>query len=128
MSTTVTAAVVGVVAVSTLVPVGQLVVSKQSRHTYVITLRAARWWMVPAAFANVSVVVVVGLGIARLAPWSWVGWWQLLGGTGSKVWLGQSGQTGFWWRMAALGIPLCLLSVLPILAYGEEMIFRQGSE
>lgn len=128
MSTTITAAVIVMVAGSMIFTVGQLVASKQLRHNYVLTLRAARWWMVPAGFANVSVVLLVVLGITRLAPWSWVGWWKLLSGTASNVWLGQTGQTGLWWQIAAISIPLGVLLILPMMAYGEEVIFRQGSE
>jgi hypothetical protein len=92
------------------------VASKQRRRKYVLTLCAARWWMVPAALANLSVVLLAMFGITSLAPWSWVWWWKLLGGTRSNVWLGQSGQAGLWWQIAAFGIPLDFLFLVPTLA------------
>ncbi|MEE6137099.1 hypothetical protein SKC41_12245 [Mycobacterium sp. 050128] len=67
-------------------------------------------------------------GLTSLAPWSWIGWWKLVGGTTSNVWLGQTGQTGLWWQIAAFAIPLCLLFVVPMLAHAEEATFRLGSE
>ncbi len=128
MSTTITAAAIGIVAVSTFATAGQLAASGQRRRNYVWTLRAVRWWMLPTALANLTVVLLALFGITSLAPWSWVGWWELLGGTNSNIWLGQTGRTGLRWQVAAFGIPLSLLFLLPMLAHVEETVFRLGSE
>jgi hypothetical protein len=127
MSTQLAATVVVVVAGSTLFGLVRLATSSQLRLNYRLTLRSIRWWMVPAGLANLSLVLLLFFGLTRIAPWLWVGWWRLLGGT-SNVWLGQTSQSGTWWQCAAILIPIAVLFLLPILAHGEEIMFRLGSE
>ncbi len=123
----ITAVVVGLVAVMTLYTLRKVVTSPELRADYLTTLRAMRWWMIPAGVLNLSVVVAVFNGLVWLAPWSWFGWWKLLGGTGN-IWVGQTGKVGLGWQIAAFAIPLCLFLALPIMAHWEEVAFRLGSE
>lgn len=123
----ITAVVIGVVALSALYTLRKLVTSPQLRADYLLTVRAIRWWMVPGAILNLTVVILVFNGLAWLAPWLWWGWWKLLGGSGN-VWVGQTNNVGLGWQIMALAIPLALFLALPILAHYEEVAYRKGSE
>jgi hypothetical protein len=123
----ITAFVIGFVAVSSLYTLHRLITSKALHADYLATLRAVRWWMVPAGVLNLAVVLGMYAGLTWLAPWMTFGWYKFAGVNGN-VWAGQTGNSGLGWQIAALGIPLVLLAVVPLLAHQEEVTFREGSE
>lgn len=97
------------------------------RDAYARTVRAARWWMVPAALVQLSVVIGTYAVLVWLFPPLRWGWWSAVGGVGNLL-LGQTGGQGWAWRALAFAMPLVVLALLPRWAQIEEDIFRAGSE
>lgn len=105
----------------------QLMRDITARRAYFATLRALRWWMLPAAAGQIAGLVAVSVLLLSLIPFLQFGWWMLLGGSGNVA-LGQTGRSGEWWQLVGLLVPLWLTALLPHFAYQEEMVFRYGSE
>jgi hypothetical protein len=100
--------------------------TKHLRDDYRQTVRAIRWWMIPAALAQLLVVVATMLALAKL-PFLSFGWWRLLGGTGNIA-LGQTHQPGLIWRVLAFAVPIAVVVIVPMEAHSEEMAFRFRAE
>jgi hypothetical protein len=99
----------------------------EARADYLETVRALRWWMLPTAIGHVVCLVAIVTLLLRAAPILGVGWWMLLGGVGNVA-LGQTGNTGGSWQILGLVVPLWIFFLVPILAHGEEITFRYGTE
>lgn len=127
MVASVTTAIVGVVVVLLIRKSVVLTRSSRLRQQYAMTVRAIRPWMLLGAALNLSVVVLVMIGLGRVMPALWLGWWRLLGGSGN-VMLGQTSEQGVGWRITAVAVPLFLLGLTPFLAFEEELVFRGGNE
>lgn len=115
------------VVTSMVMSVRQLNRSPARRAEYRATVRAVRWWMVPGALAQLSLVATTFWALTVLAPFTRFGWWAALGGTGN-ISLGQTGKDGIGWAMLAVAVPLGLTLLVPILAHNEEQMFRAGAE
>jgi hypothetical protein len=70
--------------------------------------------------------VLTAAALVQLPVLRW-GWWTSIGGTGSIV-LGQSGDGGWTSQLVAVAMLLVLVAAIPVLAYGEEDLFRRGTE
>jgi hypothetical protein len=97
------------------------------RGHYLATVRAIHWWMLPTAIGHIVGVVAIMMLLLQATPILGAGWWMLLGGTGNVA-LGQTGHTGGSWQIFGLVVPLWIFLLVPLLAHGEEMSFRYGSE
>jgi hypothetical protein len=128
MATISTAVVVLLVVGSLTIEFVRLIRSTESRGQYLATVKAVRWWMVPAGITQLAVVLGVVYALTSVAPVLWFGWWALLGNSGANIVLGQTGRDGFWWQLAALAIPISLMVLMPVLAYLEEALFRVQCE
>ncbi|MEM6108457.1 hypothetical protein AAHS21_19825 [Mycobacterium sp. 050272] len=122
------AVVLAVVAISSVAGLFNLARSDQARSKYRQTVRAMRWWMIPAALGQLSAVTIMYLAIVKLVPALSFGWWRLVSGGPGNIMLGQTGQTGAAWRIAALTLPIVLFAVVPLEAHREEEMFRSGAE
>lgn len=120
-------AVVVAVALSLVIAAVRLARDDSVRQEYVVTVRAVRWWMLPAAVGHIAVILAVATLLLMAVPPLRVGWWMLLGGHGNIA-LGQTGRDGPWWHLIAMVIPLLVLVLIPYLAHQEELTFRYGSE
>lgn len=69
--------------------------------------------------------VLTAAVLVQLPVLRW-GWWTSIGGTGSIV-LGQAGG-GWTSQLIAVVMLLVLAAAIPVLAYGEEDLFRRGTE
>lgn len=105
----------------------QVIRYRDIRRGYAATLRAMRWWMVPAAICHIAVLATVIVILLQAIPPLRFGWWMALGGSGNIA-LGQTGRPGAWWNTVAVGVPLRLLLLLPVFADREEIVYRYGSE
>jgi hypothetical protein len=70
--------------------------------------------------------VLTAAVLVQLPVFRW-GWWTSIGGTGSIV-LGQTGDGGWVSELVAVAMLLVLAAAIPVLAYGEEDLFRRGTE
>ena len=102
--------------------------SAQGRHTVALIVRGIRWrhvWPVPVLLA---VVIGVATQVMRIPGLSW-GWWQLLGGSGNPVFGSSDATAGTVWEWLIPLVFMCLLlPALPLFAFAEERIFREGAE
>lgn len=102
--------------------------SEQGRRTVALIVRGIRWrhvWPVPVLLA---VVIGVATQVMRIPGLSW-GWWQLLGGAGNPVFGSSEATVGTVWEWLIPVVFMCLLlPALPLFAFAEERIFRQGAE
>ncbi|EME19791.1 hypothetical protein G419_12856 [Rhodococcus triatomae BKS 15-14] len=96
------------------------------RAEYVATISAIRWWMVPAAVLHLTVVVCTYAALTALFPLLGWGWWRLFGGVGNVA-LGQTGEQGLGWSIVGFAIPVVVTALVPVLAFNEEVAFRDGS-
>jgi hypothetical protein len=102
--------------------------SAELRRRAVAIVAGIRWrhvWPVPFVLTAVAVTAfaLVQLPVLRL------GWWSALGGVGNPV-VGSTEQTTgttLEW-LVPLVFVLLLLPALPLFAYREEEMFRQGAE
>ncbi len=127
MGDIVSAIVLLVVVTSMVLSVRNLARGPERRAEYLQTVRALRWWMVPGAIAQITLVATTFWALTTLAPFTKFGWWVALGGSGN-ISLGQTGKDGIGWTMLAVAVPLCLMLLVPALAHNEESIFRSGAE
>jgi hypothetical protein len=97
------------------------------RGHYLATVRAIRWWMLPTAIGHIVCVIAIVMLLLLAVPILGVGWWMVLGGIGNVA-LGQTGHTGGPWQIIGFVVPLWIFLLVPLLAHGEEMSFRYGSE
>ncbi|MDT0223941.1 hypothetical protein [Gordonia sp. AC31] len=96
------------------------------RADYIAVIRAIRWWMIPAALAQLATVALVMILLLKI-PVLQYGWWNLLGGQGNAA-LGQTGYSGSLWTAVSVALPVMLFLALPALALGEEELFRRHTE
>lgn len=115
------------VAMSLAVATWRMVRDAGVRTSYLVTVRALRWWMLPTAIGHIVYLIAVVTLLLRASPILGVGWWMLLGGSGNVA-LGQTNHTGGPWQIIGLVVPLWIFVLIPLLAHGEEMSFRYGSE
>ncbi|WP_430334204.1 hypothetical protein [Rhodococcus sp. ACT016] len=127
MGDIVSAIVLLAVVTSMVLSVRQLTRSTVRRAEYLATVRAIRWWMVPAAIVQLTLVATTFWALTVVAPFTRFGWWVALGGTGN-ISLGQTGKDGIGWTLLAVAVPLGLALLVPLLAHDEERIFRAGAE
>ncbi|WP_163711518.1 hypothetical protein [Mycobacterium timonense] len=127
MTEIVVSAVIGLVVLSMVLGAVLLIRDSRSRRGYSATLMAIRWWMWPAGFANVILVVAVMSLLWIALPSLRFGWWMLLGGSGN-VSLGQTGRSEAIWQAIAWAVPLGLFALMPHLAFQEELAFRYGTD
>lgn len=127
LATILTAVVLGVVAASLVWTLTGVIRHGRLREEYRRTVMAMRWWMIPAAIGQLSVVVAVYFSLLNAFPWLRWGWWHLLG-NGGNVNLGQTGQTGLIWRLVAVALPILVAVIVPWLAHAEEVMFRARAE
>ncbi|MEV0947688.1 hypothetical protein [Rhodococcus sp. NPDC049939] len=97
------------------------------RADYVGTVRAIRWWMVPGAIAQLTLVGTTFWALTTFVPFTRFGWWIALGGSGNVA-LGQTGKDGIGWMLLAVAIPLGVTLLIPLFAVNEERMFRAGAE
>jgi hypothetical protein len=83
--------------------------------------------MLPTAIGHIVCVIAIMMLLLLAVPILGVGWWMLLGGAGNVA-LGQTGHTGGSWQITGRVVPLWIFLLVPLLAHGEEMSFRYGSE
>ncbi|WP_156671069.1 MULTISPECIES: hypothetical protein [unclassified Mycobacterium] len=126
-ATVLTAVVVLFIAVTTLRILRSLVRSERARREYRQTVMAMRWWMIPAAVGQLTLVFAAYLGLVHFLPLLGWGWWRMLGNAGN-VGLAQTGQTGLIWRVIGFAVPILLAAAVPWMAHAEELAFRAGSE
>lgn len=126
-ATVLTAAVVIFMLVSTVRMLRNLVRSERLRRDYRHTVTAMRWWMVPAAVIQFSLVIALYLALVKLFPLLGWGWWRMLGNSGNVA-LAQTGQSGLIWKVTGFTLPILAAAVVPWLAHAEEMAFRAGAE
>lgn len=127
LATILTAATLMVVVAALLRTLFGVIRHEGSREEYRRTVMAMRWWMIPAAIGQLSIVIAVYLSLAQQFPALQWGWWRLLGNSGN-VNLGQTGQTGLIWGVVAVALPLLGAVAVPWLAHAEELMFRAGAE
>ncbi|MGO4202026.1 hypothetical protein AB4Z09_09755 [Rhodococcus sp. TAF43] len=127
MSDIVSVFVLALVVTSMGLTVKQLARSRARRATYLRTVRAIRWWMVPAAAMQLTVVAGTFWVLSEAVPILRFGWWSALGGSGNIA-LGQTDNSGFVWSALSLAIPAALVLLVPFLAHDEERTFRAGAE
>ncbi len=102
--------------------------SARGRQTVALIVRGLRWrhvWPVPFLLATVIGVASLVLLIPGM---SW-GWWTLLGGSGNPVFGSSDATVGTIWEWLIPLVFMCLLlPALPLFAFAEERIFREGAE
>lgn len=102
--------------------------SARGRQTVALVVRGLRWrhvWPVP--FLLTTVIGVATL-VLRIPGMSW-GWWSLLGGSGNPVFGSSDATAGTVWEWIIPTVFMCLLlPALPLFAFAEERIFREGAE
>lgn len=91
------------------------------------TLRALRWWMVPAGLAMIVTVGLAYKALSVVPGMSW-GWYQLIAGQPGNVMLSQSTVRHGPVATMAVVIPSVLFLAVPREALAEERLFRAGSE
>ncbi|WP_305091393.1 hypothetical protein [Prescottella sp. R16] len=121
------ALVLAMVTATMAVWVRRLIRSPRTRADYLATVRALRWWMIPGALAQITLVVTAFWATTTLLPVTRFGWWTALGGSGNIA-FGQSGRDGIGWTLVAVAVPVLLVVLIPVFAHNEERIFREGSE
>lgn len=99
----------------------------QHRREYSETVRALRWWMIPAGVVHLVAVGATAVLLQSLVPPLRYGWWSLIGGSGNVL-IGQTSYNGTLWRLVGIVLPLTLVVLIPWLAHLEESAFRAGSE
>lgn len=127
LATVLTAAVVVFIGVSLVWSLQSVVRHERLRQDYRRTVMAIRWWMVPAAVGQLTVVIAVYVALVNVFPLLGWGWWRMLGNSGN-VTLAQTGQSGFIWKMVGLAVPILAAAVVPWLAHAEELAFRDRAE
>jgi hypothetical protein len=102
--------------------------SKQGQIIVQEIVRKIRWrhiWPVPIVLTGV--IAVAGL-LWRVPGLDW-GWWTALGGEGNPVFGSSDSTTGTVWEwLIPAAFVLLLIPALPLFAYAEEQMFRQGAE
>lgn len=127
MGDLVSATVLVVVAASMALWVRRLIRSPETRADYSTTVRALRWWMIPGAIAQVTLVAAAFWAVTTVAPITRFGWWSAVGGSGNIA-FGQTGRDGIGWTLTAVAIPAILVLLIPVFAHNEERMFREGAE
>lgn len=125
--TILTAAVVVFMAVSLLRSLRSLVRHERLRQDYRQTVMAMRWWMIPAAIGQLTVVIAVYIALVNVFPLLGWGWWRMLGNSGNVA-LAQTGQSGLIWKVVGVAVPILVAAVVPWLAHAEELAFRDRAE
>lgn len=107
----------------------RLATSTDARDTTLTIVRGIRWrhlWPVPLVLAGVLGAATLLVQIPGLSWGWWTGWF---GGTGNPVTGGTTLTVGTTWEWL---IPLVFLTVLmpllPLFAFAEERMFRQGAQ
>lgn len=98
-----------------------------ARDLYRSVYGAMRWWMVPAALAQMVVTVTISVLLWKVPLLQW-SWWRLISGSNGSAVLGQTGLPGFGWLLLGAAVPVGLLLFMPLLVHAEEEIFRRGGE
>lgn len=126
--TTFLTVVVLVVVGARLVSGARAAFSPAGRATTSTIVRGLRWHhVVPVPFV-LAAVVAVALVVMRL-PGMDIGWWTALGGEGNPVTGGTEATGGTVWAWLVPVVFLVLLvPALPLFAFTEERVFREGAE
>lgn len=126
-ATVLTVAVVAFIAASLLRSLHGVVRHERLRQDYRRTVMAMRWWMIPGAIGQLTVVVAVYVALVNVFPLLSWGWWRMLGNSGN-VTLAQTGQSGLIWKVVGVAVPILAAAVVPWLAHAEELAFRDRAE
>jgi hypothetical protein len=87
-----------------------------------------RWRHVWPIAVVLPLVVVLASLLMAVPGLSW-GWWTSVGGQGNPVFGSTDATTGTVWEwIIPLAFMALLLPALPLFAYAEERLFRQGAE
>lgn len=127
LATVLTVVVVALIAASLLRSLHGVVRHERLRQDYRRTVMAMRWWMIPGAIGQLTVVVAVYVALVNMFPLLGWGWWRMLGNSGN-VTLAQTGQSGLIWKVVGVAVPILAAAVVPWLAHAEELAFRDRAE
>lgn len=126
-ATILTAIVVAFIAASMLRSLRNVVRHERLRQEYRETVLAMRWWMIPAAIGQLTVVISVYVALVNVFPLLGWGWWRVLGNNGN-VGLAQTGQSGWIWAVVGVAVPIIVAALVPWVAHAEELAFRYRAE
>ncbi|MCK8642267.1 hypothetical protein [Mycobacterium colombiense] len=126
-ATVLTAVVVAFIAASMLRSLKNVIRHERLRQEYRQTVLAMRWWMIPAAIGQITIVIAVYIALVHIFPLLGWGWWRMLGNSGN-VGLAQTGQSGLIWKVVGVAVPIVVAAVVPWLAHAEELAFRHRAE
>jgi hypothetical protein len=102
--------------------------ARDGRTLIISIVRGVRWrhvWPVPFVLAG---VVAAATALVRIPGLQW-GWWTSLGGEGNPVFGTSSSTNGTVWEWVVPAFFMVMLvPALPLFAYAEERMFRQGAE
>lgn len=126
-ATVLTAVVVAFIAGSMLRSLHNVVRHARLRQEYRQTVLAMRWWMIPAAIGQLTVVIAVYFALVNVFPLLSWGWWRMLGNSGN-VGLAQTGQSGWIWAVVGVAVPIVVAALVPWVAHAEELAFRYRAE
>ena len=74
-------------------------------------------------------IVIVAASLLMAVPGLSWGWWTMLGGQGNPVFGSSDATIGTVWEwIIPLGFMALLIPALPLFAFAEERLFRQGAE
>ncbi|WP_156765442.1 hypothetical protein [Mycobacterium sp. 1245852.3] len=127
LATILTAVVVVFIAASMLRSLHNVVRHERVRQEYRQTVLAIRWWMLPAAIVQLTVVIAVYVALVNVFPLLGWGWWRMLGNSGN-VGLAQTGQSGWIWAVVGVAVPIVVAALVPWVAHAEELAFRYRAE
>ncbi len=103
-------------------------VARDGRTLIISIVRGVRWrhvWPVPFVLAS---VVAAATALVRIPGLQW-GWWTALGGEGNPVFGTSSSTNGTVWEWLVPALFMVMLvPALPLFAYAEERMFRQGAQ
>jgi hypothetical protein len=87
-----------------------------------------RWRHIWPIAVVLPIVIVAASLLMSIPGLSW-GWWTMLGGQGNPVFGSSDATIGTVWEwLIPLGFMALLLPALPLFAFAEERLFRQGAE